>query len=88
LAISTKTYAYYEAQRAGLGEAFSSAVEACIAGIRRNPQLYPTILRDYRRALVRRFPYLVVYRYADQTATVYAIVHTSRDPETWRWRLN
>jgi plasmid stabilization system protein ParE len=42
---------------------------------------------NYRRALVRRFPYAVFYEYAEETVTVYCVFHTSQDPEKWRQRL-
>lgn len=45
------------------------------------------VFEDYRRALVRRFPYAVFYEYADNTVTVYCLFHTARDPDKWRTRL-
>ena len=45
------------------------------------------LLEDYRRALVRRFPYAIYYEYAGGTVTVYGALHTSRDPEKRRRRL-
>jgi hypothetical protein len=41
----------------------------------------------YRRALIRRFPFAIFYEYAGTKVTVYAVFHTSRDPEKWRNRL-
>jgi hypothetical protein len=41
----------------------------------------------YRRSLIRRFPYAVSYEYAEATVTIYAVFHTSRDPQKWRQRL-
>jgi plasmid stabilization system protein ParE len=80
-------YSWYERQRAGLGEEFLSCLEVCIQRICRNPELYPPVYKSYRRALVRRFPYAIFYEYASPQATIYAIVHTARDPEKWRQRL-
>jgi plasmid stabilization system protein ParE len=83
-----EAYAWYENRRAGLGEEFLSSVEACIEGIRRHPEICARVYETYRRALVRRFPYAVFYEYEPNTAlTVYAIFHTSRDPDKWRERL-
>ena len=80
-------YAWYEGQRVGLGEEFLSRVDACIQATRRNPELHPIVHENYRRALVRRFPYAVFYEFADDTVTVYCIFHTARDPQRWRRRL-
>ena len=79
--------AWYESRRAGLGEEFLRCVDACIAAILRRPEMPAVVHRQYRRALVRRFPYAVFYEYEARTVTVYAILHGSRDPERWRHRL-
>jgi plasmid stabilization system protein ParE len=52
-------YAWYETQRNGLGQEFLSCVEACIETICRTPRMYPAVHNEYRRGLVRRFPYAV-----------------------------
>jgi plasmid stabilization system protein ParE len=80
-------YAWYEDRRVGLGEEFLSSVEACIESIRRRPALYAIVHEEYRRGLIRRFPYAVYYEYSGATVTVYAVFHASRDPDKWRQRL-
>jgi plasmid stabilization system protein ParE len=42
---------------------------------------------EYRRGLVRRFPYAVFYEHTEQRVVVYAILHTARDPLRWGERL-
>jgi len=79
--------AWYEAQRAGLGEELLSCVDACIAVIRRMPEMNAAVHQQYCRGLVRRFPYAVFYEYAARTVTIYGVFHTSRDPDKWRQRL-
>lgn len=83
----TEASAWYESRRAGLGEEFLSCVEACIAGLVRVPQVQAIVYKQYRRALVRRFPYAVFYEHEEPTVTVYAVLHGSRDPMRWRHRL-
>jgi plasmid stabilization system protein ParE len=78
---------WYERQRAGLGEQLLSCVDARIQAIRRNPEMHARVHENYRRALVRRFPYAVFYEFDGHTVTVYCIFHCSRDPEKWRARL-
>ena len=80
-------YGWYEGRRAGLGEEFLSCVDACIQAICRTPEMHRTIHENYRRGLVRRFPYAVFYEYAADTVTVYCVFHTSQDPDKWRQRL-
>jgi plasmid stabilization system protein ParE len=82
-----EAYAWYEEQRVGLGERFLTAVDACIQAICRTPEMHQTIHEQYRRGLVRRFPYAVFYEYAEGKVTVYCVFHMSQDPEKWRRRL-
>jgi plasmid stabilization system protein ParE len=51
------------------------------------PELHAKVHQDYRRVLVRRFPYAIFYEYAAETVTVYSVFHTSQDPDKWRKRL-
>jgi plasmid stabilization system protein ParE len=82
-----EAYAWYERQRVGLGEDFLSRVDACIQGTLRIPESHQVVHENYRRALVRRFPYAVFYEYANDTVIIHGVFHTSRDPEKWRQRL-
>jgi plasmid stabilization system protein ParE len=80
-------YAWYEKQRVGLGEQFLVRVDACLQAICRTPRMHAIIHENYRRGLVRRFPYAVFYECDEDAVTVYAIFHTARDPQKWRERL-
>ena len=82
-----EAYAWYEARRVGLGEEFLSCVDGCMAAICRMPETYTIVHENYRRGLVRRFPYAVFYEYLAGTVTVYGVLHTSRNPDKWRQRL-
>ena len=81
-------YNWYEGRRVGLGEDFLSCLDACVNGICREPQLYPTIHEDYRRALVRRFPYAVFYEHLEGLVQIYSVFHTSRNPDKWKDRFS
>lgn len=83
----TEAFAWYESRRIGLGEDFLSCVDACIAAILRMPEMYAVVYKQYRRALVRRFPYGILYEYEADTLTVYTICHASCNPEKWRQHL-
>ncbi len=82
-----EAYAWYETQRPGLGEEFVSCVGACLEAIRRMPEMHGVVHENYRRGLVRRFPYAVFYEYAEDVVTVYGVFHAARDPHKWRQRL-
>lgn len=82
-----EAYSWYEDRRPGLGEDFLSCVDASIQAICRMPELYTKVHEEYRRALVRRFPYAIFYEYAGGKVFIYSIFHTSRDPKKWRSRF-
>ncbi|WP_083396581.1 type II toxin-antitoxin system RelE/ParE family toxin [Nitrosospira briensis] len=48
---------WYEKQRPGLGADFASKVEEALEMIESNPMLYPALVKDARRANMKRFPY-------------------------------
>ncbi len=85
-----EAYGWYERRRPGLGEEFLSCVDACIQTICRLPEMHGKVHMEYRRALVRRFPYVVFYDYMPgptATVTVYCVFHVSREPQKWCERL-
>jgi len=80
-------FRWYEEQRPGLGSQFLDCVVVCLERLRRSPEMHERIKGEYRRALVRRFPYAIFYSYDGLTATVYSIMHTARDSAKWQGRL-
>ncbi len=82
-----EAYAWYETQRVGRGEDFLGRVDAAIQAILRFPEIHALVHQNYRRVLVRRFPYAIFYEYADDAVTIYCVFHTSQDPNKWRRRL-
>src|ERR1700722_13632771 len=79
-----QAYLWYENRRKGLGEDFLERVDACIQAIRRTPEMHAKVYENYRRGFVRRFPYVVLYEYTDDTVVVYGVLHTALDPKKWR----
>ncbi|WP_232251450.1 type II toxin-antitoxin system RelE/ParE family toxin [Oscillatoria acuminata] len=82
-----QAFGWYEEQEFGLGEEFLRCIDACIQFIWRSPGIYPVVHESYRRAVVRRFPYVVFYEYSDTTVMIYAVFHCSQNPKKWRSRL-
>lgn len=78
--------AYYESCRTGLGREFWTHVEAAAALVLSNPHAGGVIRAPYRRLIMRRFPYGVIYRHTGDVIYVVAIMHLKRRPGYWRWR--
>src|SRR5450755_746874 len=81
-----EAYTWYQNQRFGLGEEFLRSVEASLETIRLLPELRAPVEENYRRAMVRRFPYWIFYEFEQTNVTVYSVIHTARDPAKWRER--
>ena len=74
---------YFERESPGLGAAFITEVERCVAGILEYPESGLVLMRAVRRRLVRRFPYSVLYSVQPDHIRVLAIMHAKRRPMYW-----
>ncbi len=84
---SDNGYFWYESKRIGLGREFLTAVDASIQALVRNPETYQVIYKTYRRAVIRRFPYAVIYEATDTEIIVYAVFDCRQSPQKWQQRL-
>lgn len=82
-----EAFDYYEAQRRGLGVAFVARVQDVFDRIAVMPQMHAVVFADIRKAVVRRFPYCVLYRSDDVRVEVIAVFHSKRDPTIWKSRV-
>ena len=83
-----EAYQWYEQQVPDLGGAFLLCVDAVIAAIERNPQLYPVVYKGIvRRALMRRFPYGMFFVEGEQGVSIIAVAHAKRKPRIWQDRV-
>jgi len=80
-------FVWYETKSPGLGEEFLRMFYACAGEIPRNPMLYPKVHGEFRRRLLRRFPYAIYFRIENDTIIVFGVFHCARDPRTFGERL-
>lgn len=78
---------WFENQRAGLGLDFANAIHAVLARLGANPRMHTVVYRDARKAVVRKFRYVVIYRVEPTRVSVVSVFHTSRDPKDWQSRI-
>jgi len=79
-------FQWYEREQQGLGADFLAAVDHTITTVASDPDRFPVIRKNVRRALVRRFPYAVLYRVVSETVVVIACFHGKRNPQIWSSR--
>jgi toxin ParE1/3/4 len=77
---------WYAARSAQAAFHFNDRVWNTISAIQRNAELFAPFYRDYRRAVVVKFPYLIIFRIADDVIRVLAIAHGKRKSLYWRRR--
>lgn len=73
---------WYEQKRAGLGVEFMAALDRTFDQIRDAPLSFPCWHEDrpFRRCVVRRFPYVVIFQSSEQVVQVVAVAHGRRKP--------
>lgn len=80
-------YAWYEEKSPGLGEEFLRMFYACAGDLPRNPLLYRKVYSEFRRCLLRRFPYAIYFMVKGDQIIVVGLFHCARDPRTLRMKL-
>ncbi len=78
---------WYAKEKRGLGRKFAAAVKQVLRRLRKMPKVHGFVMKDVRRALVPGFPYVVLYRVADDEVLIISIFHTSQDPDKWQRRI-
>jgi toxin ParE1/3/4 len=78
---------YYEKRLPGLGVDLRKEVEAAVRKIQGAPTRWAPYSRRTRRFLIRRFPYLVVFRELTDRILIIAVAHGSRRPGYWHDRI-
>lgn len=72
---------WYEQQRKGLGFEFLDCVEAAINGVLRHPELYPRQYVNFRRCVIRRFPFSIFYTIEGNLLVIHSVFDNRQDPE-------
>lgn len=71
---------------AGVVDCFINALDRVVGLSAASPDGFPVLHRDLRRGRLKRFPYSLFYRVADEDCFVVACFHAKRDPLRWETR--
>lgn len=77
---------WYRDRRPELGSDWLTEVDAALERVAARPEMYPIVLADIRRVLVRRFPYSLYYQLRNGTVRVIAVAHQRQHPQNWQRR--
>lgn len=78
--------AWYAERNPALRRAFIAELDRAVDSIRKSPEGWPGYEAGTRRYLMRRFPFMVVYREIGSTIQIVAVAHTRRRPGYWKTR--
>jgi toxin ParE1/3/4 len=79
---------WYEQRRPGLGVDFLADLEIAIRDIWEHPEAWPVWRPKFpfRKRVMARFPYVIMYRITDEQIRVVAVAHAKRRPGYWAER--
>lgn len=77
---------FYDGKFPGLGLEFAAEVQIAVAFAYSHPEAGAPVAASFRRVIVRRFPYSVVYRTQSERLYIIAVAHQRRNPNYWNDR--
>ena len=83
----TEARQWYSHQREDLDLEFMQCIEIALQRIRSNPRLSPLVYGSIRRAVVRRFPFAILYQVTAEEIQIIAVFHSRRNPNVWKSRV-
>lgn len=78
---------WYDLRGIGLGKRFIANVRDVFLRIAANPKLHAIVYKNVRKAVVAKFPYIVIYREEVDVVVIVSVFHTSRNPKDWKSRV-
>lgn len=77
---------FLDNRRPGLGDDFRAEIEQALDLIGRQPKVFSPYADGFRKYVITRFGYLVIFFEFDAFVWVSAVYHGSRNPNYWRHR--
>lgn len=83
-----ETFEWYELKLTGLGLRYKIQAKKQINSLKKNPYLFSIKYNEIRCKKIEKFPFLIHYQINENLnfITVFAVFHTSRNPEIWNSR--
>lgn len=81
-----ETFEWYEMQLKGLGLRYKNQTKRQINSLKKAPHLFSIKYNEIRCRKIEKFPFLIHYEINEETKTVniFAVFHSSRNPEIWK----
>ncbi|MBN1931384.1 MAG: type II toxin-antitoxin system RelE/ParE family toxin [Desulfobacterales bacterium] len=78
---------WYKKQKDGLDLEFVLCIDEAIERIKRNPKMFPITIKNARKSLVKKFPYILYYEENVEEIIILAVFHVKRNPKQWQRRV-
>lgn len=78
--------AWYDRISLDVGSRFRLQLNSRFDDIEERPTFFPSAFGEVRFAIVRRFPYLVLFRLHGDVSFVIGVFHSASDPAKWQQR--
>ena len=81
-----EAYTWYASHDSRTADRFEEEVESAVDCIAESPQRWPRYDEEHRKLVLRRFPYLLIYRQYQKRVWIVAVAHGHRRPGYWKKR--
>lgn len=80
----TSAFLWNEVRLEGPGEQFLRELDTMFEHLRKRPKAFQTTHKEFRRAPLKRFPYVIIYTIDGKTIVIYRVFHTDQNPAHWK----
>lgn len=81
-------YYWYESKSEGLGKRFEDPFYQHCIKVSEDPFIYTKKYKEFRRCLMKHFPYAIYYKIINHNMIIWGIFHCSRSPHSMKTTLN
>lgn len=78
-----KIFFHYADENADIAAAFYQAVVDGFSRILQHPKIAHQVGQRHRKLVLKKYPYNIIYREAEDTVFIVAIAHHKRNPNYW-----
>lgn len=79
-------FEWYQARSPLAADRFEAELEKVLGLVASSPTMFPLVDDSHRYAMLRRFPYSLVYQALPDGVHVVAVAHSRRKPGYWQGR--
>jgi len=83
-----EAYNWYESREIGLGDRFLNYVQDELLLIRQHPEIFPICTAEFRKALISKFPFEIIYKSDGKKIIVHSVFNCAQHPQKWKSRIS